>query len=301
MRGECAARGARSETSGCKRTPIICPRPLQHPHTPKPPTKHPITLRASSTAPPPARLGVRVSAIAAPPERPSQQQQQQQQVPKEQLKKVPRLPGQLPYAGALLTVPPAKLFMHVAETERKHSMRMAEVELMGRTAVRLRHPEVRFFQCSAVQQKNIVGVTVGGRKTQHNTTQHNSQPTQHDNQHTTTRQHDAQQDIARVMAKECDVFVKAESDTGALADWLANGLATNRDASHHAAMREVMMPAFRAEAVRSYCGTFTDVADSLASLLLESEGEALSESTVCLFVFGLRVRERGQKRGRASR
>lgn len=78
------------------------------------------------------------------------------------------------------------------------------------------------------------------------------------------------------MTKESDRFVKSEMPD-ALSGWLANGLATNRDAAHHAAIRDVMMPAFRPDAIRGYCHMFTDVADALARVLLESEGAPLSE------------------------
>ena len=109
------------------------PPPPPHTHTNNSTNSRRIRAAAGGT--------VRVRAIAAPPERPSaapQPQPPQQQ----QLKKVPRMPGQLPYAGALLKVPVAKLFMHVAEMERAHGLRMCEVELLGKTAIRLRHPEV---------------------------------------------------------------------------------------------------------------------------------------------------------------
>lgn len=44
------------------------------------------------------------------------------------------------------------------------------------------------------------------------------------------------QDIARVMMKECDKYVKGNMG-GAVGDWLANGLATNTDPAHHAKVR----------------------------------------------------------------
>ncbi|GBF94619.1 cytochrome P450 [Raphidocelis subcapitata] len=82
------------------------------------------------------------------------------------------------------------------------------------------------------------------------------------------------EDIAQVVMKQHEKFAKGEMK-GCVSEWLANGLATNRDPAHHAAVKEVMMPGFKPDAIRSYCHMFSDVADALARVLLEHEGQEL--------------------------
>lgn len=47
--------------------------------------------------------------------------------------------------------------------------------------------------------------------------------------------------------------------------------------SNPAQVRDVMMPAFKPDAIRSYTHMFNEVADKLATVFLESEGGPLSE------------------------
>jgi len=51
-------------------------------------------------------------------------------------------------------------------------------------------------------------------------------------------------------------------------------------------MRDIMMPAFKPDAIRGYCQMFTEVADALVEVLLESEGRPISERAVALMGWG---------------
>ncbi|KAI8475484.1 MAG: cytochrome P450 [Monoraphidium minutum] len=136
-------------------------------------------------------------------------------------RRIPKLPGQLPFLGVLPMVDPHKLFRHVSDAQRRQGTRMMEVELLGTRLVRARHP----------------------------------------------------QDAAQIL-KDRKTFPKIPAGP-AIARWLGSGLVTDEDEAHHDAVRAIVMPAFRAEAVRAYCGTFTEIADQLADVILESEGAAL--------------------------
>ena len=50
-------------------------------------------------------------------------------------------------------------------------------------------------------------------------------------------------------------------------------------------MRDVIMPAFRPEAIRGYTATFTRVADALSDVLLMSDGAPVGEFFFVFFCF----------------
>jgi cytochrome P450 len=59
--------------------------------------------------------------------------------------------------------------------------------------------------------------------------------------------------------------------------WLGEGLVSELDASRHAAARDVLAPAFRAQSVKDLVPLFADVAQQLASQLLRQAGDTIGE------------------------
>eukprot|EP00883_Tetradesmus_obliquus_P006402 jgi/Sobl393_1/16889/SZX74110.1 len=82
------------------------------------------------------------------------------------------------------------------------------------------------------------------------------------------------EDVGSVL-RNSTTWSKAPLTFKRLDRWLGEGLITELDASRHAAARDVLAPAFRAQSVKDLVPLFADVAQTLAALLLRQAGSTI--------------------------
>ncbi|KAI8472238.1 MAG: cytochrome P450 [Monoraphidium minutum] len=74
-------------------------------------------------------------------------------------------------------------------------------------------------------------------------------------------------DDCAAVARDEGAFTKAGTGWRKLEAWLGHGLVSDPDAAHHAAVRGVLAPAFKAAAVRGFAPLFAEVGEELAAAL----------------------------------
>ncbi|KAI8466592.1 MAG: cytochrome P450 [Monoraphidium minutum] len=76
-------------------------------------------------------------------------------------------------------------------------------------------------------------------------------------------------------------FPKSQEALATLEAWLGNGLVANTDIPNHAAVKEVLLPAFRAASVKGFVPAFAASAAEMADVLLAAAGTPYNVEPLC--------------------